>query len=104
MLDQAFHTAEARRPRKDFRFCRDVYCSIAIALYFQRKHSAEHRHLLSRNLVTGMRNQPRKMHALHLSMSREKIGDLRSVLAMRAHSPRQRAHAAQYQPAIKRRG
>src|SRR5437660_11956860 len=44
------------------------------------------------------------MHALHLSMLREKIGDLRRVFAMRAHSPRQRAHAAQYQPAIKRRG
>src|SRR5258708_7167366 len=44
------------------------------------------------------------MHVLHLSMLREKIGDLGRVFAMRAHSPWQRAHAAQYQPAIKRRG
>src|SRR5882724_5644539 len=44
------------------------------------------------------------MHAFHLSMLPKKIGDPRRVLAMSTHSPRQCAHAAQYQPAIKRRG
>ena len=44
------------------------------------------------------------MHAFHLSMLREKIGDLHRVFGMRAHSPRHRAHPAQDQPAIERRG
>src|ERR1051325_11963423 len=44
------------------------------------------------------------MHALDLSMLREKPRDLHRVLAMRAHPPRQRAQPAQDQPAIERRG
>ncbi len=56
------------------------------------------------NLVSRMRPQSRIMHVLNLSMLRKKVCYFERVLGMCAHPPRQRAHAAQDQPAIERRG
>src|SRR6266498_4011455 len=44
------------------------------------------------------------MHTIHLFVPGKEIGDFHRVFRMRAHPPRQRAHATQNQPAIERRG
>src|ERR1700751_5092102 len=44
------------------------------------------------------------MHASHFSMLREEFRNFERIFRMRAHTPRQRAHSAQDQPAIERRG
>src|ERR1043166_4273456 len=51
-----------------------------------------------------MGSQSRIVHALDLSMLREEARHLGPILGVRTHSPWQRAHPAQNQPAIERRG
>ena len=104
MLDQTFHPAQAGGANKDLRFRGDANRRVAPAFDFHRKHSAEHGHFLSRDVVPGMRAQPGIMHTLDLSMLGEETGHFHRVLGMSAHPPWQGAHSAQNQPAIERRG
>ena len=100
MFDQAFDAAQTRCADKYFRFGGDRHRRFASAFRFERKHAAEHRHLLGGDFVAGMRTQSRIMHAFHLSMLGEGVRDFCRVFGMRAHAPRQRPHSAQNQPAI----
>ena len=104
MFDQAFHAAQASRPNKDFRFRRNRHCCVAAIFDLEGEHSTEHRHLAPGDFMPGMGTQSRIMHALNLSMLGEKFRDFHRVFRMRPHPPRQRAHSAQNQPAIERRG
>src|SRR6266481_9969997 len=104
MLDQAFHAAQACSANKDFCFRRDRHRYVASILHFKRKHPAERRHLPGRNLMAGMRLQARIMDTRYSRVAGEKLRNFHCVLRVRAHPPRQRAHAAQDQPAIERRG
>ena len=104
MLDQTFYAAQAGRADEDFRFRCNRHRSVVTLFRFKRKHSAERRHLSGRDLVSGVRLQPGIMHARHFRMSRQEARHFHCVFRMRAHSPRQRAHAAQDKPAIERRG
>ena len=70
----------------------------------KRKHPTKHRHLSCRDLVARMRLQPGIIHAFDFLMLRQKLCDFHCIFRMRAHSPRQCAHAPQNQPAIERRG
>src|SRR4030095_13709797 len=73
-------------------------------LDLKREHATEHRHLFCSNLMSRMRLQSGIMDAGHFSMLGKETGDFHRVFRMRAHPPRQGTHAAQDQPAIKRRG
>ena len=74
------------------------------SLHLKRKHPAKHRHLFCGNLISRMGLQSGIVDACNFSVSGKEIGDFHGVLRMRAHPPRQRAHSAQNQPAIKGRG
>ena len=54
MFDQAFHAAQTGRARKDFRLRRNRHRRFPSAFDFERKHSAEHRHLSFGDFITGM--------------------------------------------------
>src|SRR5207247_2300930 len=60
--------------------------------------------LRSRDLVSGVRLQSGIMHTFHFRMAREELCDFHCISGVRTHSPWQRAHAAEDQPAIERRG
>src|SRR5256886_7911041 len=104
MFDQAFHAAQTCCTNKDFRLRGDIHRRLAAAFDFEGEHSAVHRHLPLGNFMSRMRAQSRIMHVLNLSMLHKKVCYFERVLGVRAHPPRQRAHAAQDEPAIERRG
>jgi len=104
MFDQAFHAAQTCCTNKDFRLRGDIHRRLAAAFDFEGEHSAVHRHLPLGNFMSRMRGQSRIMHVLNLSMLHKKVCYFERVLGVRAHPPRQRAHAAQDEPAIERRG
>ena len=104
MLDQTFHAAQTGRSSKNLCARRDFHGRFAAAFHFKREHSAEHRHLLLRDLVAGVRLQAGIMHVLDFAVGGKKLGQPGCVLRMRAHPPGQRSHSAQDQPTIERRG
>ena len=53
--------------------------------------------------MAGVRLQAGIMHTFHFGMLREELRDFHCIFGVRTHSPRQRAHAAENQPAIERR-
>src|SRR5207248_9110697 len=113
MFNQAFHPAETGRARKNFRFSGDRHRCVTTVVGLKGEHSTEQlvlsasrlgRHLLRSDFMSRMQFQPGIMDTRNFWMPRKKISDFHCIFRMCAHPPGKRAHAAQDQPAIERRG
>src|SRR5215510_11621436 len=104
VLDQALRPAEAGGAREHAELGRDVHGASPIAADLHRYHPAKRAHLTARDVVRGVRGEPRIVHGLHPRMAGEEGGDAERVVRVAAHTVRQGANTPAHEPAIERRG
>ena len=99
-LDQALDASERLREWKGS-CAATSQRRLLLRLREERDHAAEVAHLLRRDLVTGMRRQPR-VETVLTCRSRRATCNRHRILTVLAHAQRQRLDPAQHEPRVER--
>src|SRR5260370_328065 len=84
MFDQAFHAAQTSRAGKNFRARRDFHRRVAAIFHLERKHSAEHRHLLSFEVKDGRAAAMKVTTSTKIFTRATSLGGVESLIEHRA--------------------